>query len=152
MRPVGAFIDTNLLVLFVVGSVDRQAVTGHRRTQKFTEEDYDLLVDMIEQMGNCVFVTPNTLTETSNLLKKRRDARFHDYLQDLIEQSNEVVVPSLKASRNSSFARLGLTDAALLEAVSAKRPLLTVDLDLFDAALAKDAAAAFNFNHYRRIA
>lgn len=152
MRPAGAFIDTNLLVLLVVGSVDRKAVAKHRRTQTFTAEDYDRLLDAIAEMGRRVFVTPNTLTETSNLLKQSRDARFHARLQFLIEQSEEVVVASADAARARSFARLGLTDAALLEAVSAERPLLTVDLDLFAAALAKDAAAALNFNHYRRMA
>ena len=53
----------------------------------------------------------------------------------------------MDASRNASFKRLGLTDAVLLEVVSAETPLLTVDLDLYVAALAKAPNAAFNFRH-----
>ena len=41
------------------------------------------------------------------------------------------------AARNSAFAWLGLTDTVLLEAISAKRPLITVDLELYSAALSK---------------
>ena len=54
---------------------------------------------------------------------------------------------SLEASRNASFRRLGLTDAALLEVVTVEAPLVTVDLDLYVAALEKSPNAAFNFTH-----
>ena len=149
-------------------------------------------------------VTPNTLTETSNLLalhKNPERSRFLDMLQYVMENSDEVNSPwwnpashrerrgarltrreegaywayatdeqrrqagciaarmqrglspravkvsSADASRNRAFRRLGLTDAVLLEVVSAETPLLTVDLDLFVAASAKDPDAAVNFRH-----
>lgn len=95
-------------------------------------------------------VTPNTLTETSNLLalhKNPERSRFLDMLQYVMENSDEVTVASADASRNRAFRRLGLTDAVLLEIVSAETPLLTVDLDLFVAASAKDPDAAVNFRH-----
>ena len=141
-----AFIDANLLVLLVVGLVDRELVATHRRTQIFTPEDYDRLFRIINVLKR-VFVTPNTLTETSNLLKPPRDKQAIDKLRILIEESKEIVVPSATAARNSAFWRLGLTDAALLEVVSAARPLITVDLDLYSAALSKGEEAAFNFTY-----
>ncbi len=152
MRPCGAFIDANLLVLLVVGSVDRKSIERHRRTRTFTAEDYDRLLDMIEALGNRVFVTPNTLTETSDLLKQPRDARFGDRLRFLIEQSEEIVVASATAARSNSFARLGLTDAALLEVISAERPPITVDLELFSAAFAKSEESAINFTRFQNLA
>ena len=97
-----------------------------------------------------VFVTPNALTEASNLLnKKPRDARLLPQLRKLIEISKEIVVVSAAAARNSAFARLGLADTALLEVVSEERPLITVDLELYTAALAqgKGKETAFNFTH-----
>ena len=51
--------------------------------------------------------------------------------------------------RRDAFPRLGLADAALLEAVSADAPLLTVDFDLYVAALASGEESAINFNHWR---
>lgn len=146
MPATEAFIDSNLLVLLVVGSVDRGQVGKHRRAQSFTPEDYDPLLRMINALKR-VLVTPNTLTEASNLLESRDDRRFLDRLRLVIEGSEEIVVVSAAAARNTAFPRLGLTDAALLEAVSEERPLITADLDLFLAASSKGRNAALNFTH-----
>lgn len=143
-------IDANLLVLFVVGRTGRQLIAKHRRLREFTVEDYDRLVKMI-RMVDQVVVTPNTLTETSNLLAQHRNPerlRFFDVLRFLIENSEEITVASVDVSRSRAFRRLGLTDAAVLEVISADTPLLTVDLDLYIAALAKDSNAAVNFWHH----
>ncbi len=142
-----AFIDANLLVLLVVGSVDRRQVGAHRRARRFAPEDYDRLLKVIDTLER-VLVTPNTLTEASNLLESRNDdRRFLDRLRLVIEGSEEVVVASAEAARNAAFPRLGLTDAALLEAVSEEKPLITTDLDLYIAALSKGENAAFNFTY-----
>ena len=144
-----AFIDTNLLVLLVVGSVDRQLIGKHRRVRAFTQEDYGRLLQMTGAL-NRLFVTPNILTEASNLLKNRKDRRFLDRLRIFIKESEETVLASSKAARHSRFPKLGLTDAVLLEIVSEQRPLITVDHDLFRAAVsAKGVRAAFNFTHSR---
>ena len=55
----------------------------------------------------------------------------------MIENSKEVVVASATAASNSAFNRLGLTDAALFEAVTDETPLLTVDIDLYLQVLSK---------------
>src|SRR5688572_3320883 len=59
-------LDTNLLLLFVVGSYDPLYITRHRRTANFTVDDYELLCVRID--GAELVFTPNVLTETSNLL------------------------------------------------------------------------------------
>ncbi len=149
MRLTEAFIDANLLVLLVVGSVDRRLVTKHRRTRTFVPEDYDRLVTVIQDVR--IFVTPNTLTEASNHLEQREDTRFLEQLRKLIEISHEIIVTSTTAADNAAFTRLGLTDAGLLGVVSAKRPLITVDLELYSAALQKGEEAAFNFTYLQNL-
>ena len=59
------------------------------------------------------------------------------------------MVASKNAAGHHMFVALGLTDAVLLDAVSSQRPLLTVDLDLYRAALEDGEQAAINFHHYR---
>ena len=143
-------IDANLLVLFVVGQTGRQLITKHRRLREFSVDDYDRLVGMLRMVE--LVVTPNTLTETSNLLAQHNEperSRFLDVLRYVIENSQEITVASVDASRSRVFRRLGLTDAAVLDVVSAETPLLTVDLDLFIAASTKDPKAAVNFRHLR---
>ncbi len=51
MTPTGFFIDANLLVLFVVGSVDRELIRKHRRLQRFSIKDYDRLIDAIDAVA-----------------------------------------------------------------------------------------------------
>ena len=146
------FIDTQLLVLLVVGETDKALISKHRRTKAYRVEDYDLLVKLINDTDHQVFVTPNTLTEASNLLAQHGEperSRIFGVLQALIETAEEKVVESRVAARNSNFRRLGLTDAVLLEVVSASNPLITTDFELYRAASAKEAGAAYNFTHYR---
>ena len=147
--PAGCYVDANLLLLLVVGTTDQALIRRHLRLQAFDALDYELLVGLLSSFQQ-VLVTPNTLTETSNLLGQHGEpqrSRFFDTFRSLIEINKEIVMTSLEASRNASFRRLGLTDAALLEVVTVEAPLVTVDLDLYVAALAKSPNAAFNFTH-----
>ena len=153
MPPSGYFIDTNLLVLLVVGSVGRELIEKHRRLREYSAEDYEILIDLLDRVER-VFVTPNTLTETSNLLAQHAEperSRFFDRLRFVIHESEEIVVASAVASSNSAFNRLGLTDAALLEVVTPETPLVTVDLDLYLAANASGQEVALNFTHLRNL-
>lgn len=144
MPGTGAFLDTNLLVLLAVGSVGREQVGRHRRTRRFSAEDYDRLLRFVEGQDR-VFVTPNTLTEASNLLESRGDARFLRQLRHLIDTSCEVVIASATAAASPHFVQFGLADTALLEAISSRAPLLTVDLSLFAAGLRKGPGCAVRF-------
>ena len=149
--PSALFIDANLIVLLVVGFAGRELIARHRRTRTFTVEDYDRLSQAISRVGE-LRMTPNTLTEASNLLGQHGEpqrSRLLLTLRALIERSPETVVASVDAARSAAFPRLGLTDAVLLEVVSADAPLLTVDLDLYAAALASGEEAAINFNRWR---
>ena len=147
--PTGYFIDSNLLVLLAVGAVDRTLIGKRRRVREFTPDHYDRLIVMAA--AGPVSVTPNTLSEASNLLKDRDDTRFQEALGAIVRDSAETTVPSERAVRDSAFPRLGLADAVLLEAISPDRPLLTTDKDLYDTAIRRAPEAAFNFWHEQDI-
>ena len=134
--------------MLVVGSVERELVSKHRRTRNFTAEHYDSLARALWTVQS-VSVTPNTLTEVSNLLENAKDTRFLDRLRELIECGEEVMVESKVAARHHKFPKIGLTDAVLLEVVSPRRPLLTTDHDLHGLAAAKGDGVSFNFWHYQ---
>ena len=147
----GLFIDANLLILLIVGRVNSDLIGQHRRLRGFSAADYDLLVDFI---GNyeVIYVTPNTLAETSNLLASHLRAHRHRFLgtlRALIEQSREIVVASVTAANNEQYLDLGLTDACLLEVASLETPLLTADVKLFTVATADGIARSVNFWNLR---
>ena len=77
-----------------------------------------------------------------------RSALFN-MLRYVIQNSLEVVVPSVDASSNNAFGRLGLADSALLHTVSADRPVVTADLGLYLAVIRKDPDAVVNFTFLR---
>ena len=149
----GLFVDAGLLVLLIVGSVGRNLIEKHRRLRGYSAQDFDILVDLLAPVDR-IFVTPNTLTEASNLLAQHGDperSQFFERLRFIIQESEEVVVASVDAAKNNAYPRLGLTDAALLEVVTEETPLVTADLSLYLAALQKCEGAAVNFTHFRRL-
>ncbi len=151
MTQPGLFIDANLLLLLVVGSEGRELIVKHRRLDGYSANDYDILLDLIRQVAR-VFVTPSTLTEASNLLAQHGEperSRILRRLKYIVHESEEVVVASAVATNNSQFERLGLTDAALLEAITPQTPLVTVDFDLYIAALEKGEDTVVNFTQLR---
>lgn len=154
MLPQKIYIDSSLLVLLVVGETDKRLISKHRRLEDFQEEDYERLTRLINKIDQ-VFVTPNTLTEASNLLAQHKDperSRFFAVLRTLIERSEEIFVASETASHNNQFKRLGLTDAVLLEVISNSSPVVTTDLKLYLAATRNEAQSALNFWHSQSLA
>ena len=151
MTVAGFIVDTNLLVLLVVGNVNPDLIAKHRRLDGYTVADFKVLLELVNLVDR-VFVTPNTLTEASNLLGQHGEPErslLMEGLRALIEGSEEIVISSAQASANSVFPSLGLTDAALLEAVSEERPLVTVDARLYSLASTKGQNAAWDFQAER---
>ncbi|HEY5237460.1 MAG TPA: PIN domain-containing protein [Rhizomicrobium sp.] len=143
-------IDSELLVLLVVGIASREYISRHRRLRAYTEADFDLLSDLISRYSE-IIVTPNTLTEASNLLGYVNEPikrHVFDVFRKFIGISGETYLESKLASERDEFVRLGLTDSVLLKASEGDRVLVTADLDLYLAACASEHHAV-NFNHLR---
>ncbi|MXX53004.1 MAG: hypothetical protein F4Z35_03400 [Dehalococcoidia bacterium] len=147
----GYFVDANLFVLLVVSNTSRDIIAKHRRLRKYSERDFDVLTEYLSRVER-VFATPNTLTETSNLLAQHAEPErslLFNTLRRVIQNCVEIIVESNAASSRREFVRLGLSDAALLEVVSEETPLITVDVNLYLAVLEEGRNAALNFNHLR---
>ena len=125
MSPLSVAIDSNLLLLLVVGMASRDYISKHKRLRAFTPDDYDLLKEQLS-VATEIVVTPNTLTETSNLIDHiDNPARSHIYgtLRQLLELPGaiETYVASREASARNALPRLGLTDCCLLEICAGER-------------------------------
>lgn len=143
-------VDTNLLLLLVVGSVDRSQVERFKRTRKYTAEDFDLLAAYVDRFEG-LLVTPNVLTEVSNLAGQLADplrSRVFGTIAVLAVQLAEEYVPSSTVAREPDFVRLGLTDISILFATRERASVLTDDLPLY-LRLAGSGIAVENFNHIR---
>jgi predicted nucleic acid-binding protein len=143
-------LDTNLLVLLVVGATSKTLIGVHDRLAAYSEADFDLLNDYLAAASQIV-VTPHTLTESSNLLRQIRNPardRISATLKALIGRAEERFADSQTVAEHADYLRLGLTDCALMTVAAGDEELLTVDLDLYLAALRRGGRAV-NFNHVR---
>lgn len=146
----GIVIDTNLLVLLVVGVTDRKLIDKHKRLKQFEQKDFDLLTSLLAGFDQ-IFVTPHIVTETCNLISQISDpakSSVRKTLALLLETLKEEFQPSVEVSKHNSFFRLGLADCAILDLIKKETPFVTVDLDLYLAA-SKVNKYATNFNHLR---
>jgi hypothetical protein len=151
---VTIILDSNLLLLLIVGSTHRSLISKHKRLRAYTEQDYDLLIRLLSQAQN-IIVTPNTLTETSNLLGYIEDparSAIYNVFRVLVEDPIHIerAIESKSAVSRPEFVRLGLTDSVLLHLATESHTLLTADVDLYLAAC-KQGLRAENFNHYRNL-
>ena len=149
----GYFPDSHLLVLLAVGNEGRELIAKHRRLERYSADDYDILTGLLRTVRR-VLVTPNTLTEASNLLGQHGEperSRFMRRLGDIILESEEIFVHGTTASASNYYESLGLTDAALLEVATPETPLLTVDAALYRAAVSISHNIVVNFTFLRRI-
>lgn len=150
MIPRDVVIDTQLLVLLVVGLTSVDYVARHKRLRAYTRADLDLLAHAIRGPRR-LLVTSGVLAETSNLLRQVNEpalTRIMSAFRKLIGRADEHHVAARQSSERPEFVRLGLTDTGLLDADDDGSVLLTDDGKLYTAA--QDAGRrAVNFNHLR---
>lgn len=123
-------VDSNLLLLLVVGSANREYIRAHKRlSDHYDESDFDILVGLIEMFSEIVTV-PHVVTEVFNLSRQiGSPARQQIFakLHDLVETANEVQVASMTGFRRQESVFLGLTDSILLHLCEENVTLMTAD-------------------------
>jgi hypothetical protein len=150
-RAKGLLIDSNLALLYLVGSYDPQLIGDgkYNKLSKYVVEDYRLLVRLRKVFRKAV-TTPHVLTEVSNLacdLPERTKSECLKRFHATFVEVDELPVASMEAAQWQDFHFLGLTDSGL--ALVSKQYLIVTD----DARLVKKLNDAglevLNFNHLR---
>ncbi|MEE2953086.1 hypothetical protein SAMN06297251_12461 [Fulvimarina manganoxydans] len=141
-------IDTNVAVLLAVGLVDIRIIKRHKRLQKYDEIDFRNLINLIGQFSELIFI-PNTLTETSNIVRYLGEpdrSIVSEKLAEMASNHQEIFISSQSAAGRREFVRLGLADSALLIMAENGASLITDDAALYEAAV-RSGYAAINFTH-----
>ena len=116
-------VDTNILVLFLVGSLDPGLIAKHKRTE-----------------------ANNLSMQIGGAAKERLPALLGVLLQN--GSFEEHVAESKEVSKIEEFRRLGLTDAGIIHLTRKEWTVLTDDLPLY-LALQVRGLNAINFHHLR---
>lgn len=132
-RDAGILIDTNLLLVVLVGNIDQRFVGRIARTDKYTREDYERITDVLIRFNRFIII-PQVLTEAGNLLK--RNCPNANTLLDLgLELQRFILHANTCESRPSArrisihpvYADLGYADAAILHAATDRHLIFTDD-------------------------
>jgi len=148
-RERGILVDTNLLILLLVGTYDEKLISSFKRTIVYTVEDYRNLETFLTRFGKHYY-TPNILTEITNLtdsINSEPNFSFFLHIKYVLNNFKEDRVSSDEIMQLKSFMKFGLTDAVNCK-LSDNYLVLTDDLRLYSY-LANQGLPAINFNHIR---
>lgn len=108
----GILIDTNLLVLYLVGLMDPARIRSYPKTEVFSLAEFRF-VQGVAAAAAPLLTTPAILNELSHLCEKL-PASWVQILIPQLEVWEERHVPSLESARDSRFAKLGFADMSIL--------------------------------------
>uniref|UniRef100_UPI004049843B hypothetical protein n=1 Tax=Flavobacterium sp. TaxID=239 RepID=UPI004049843B len=131
-------IDTNALVVLLLGLMNPKLINQHKRTSIYEEEDFYDLVALVGNLEDLV-VLPNVWSEVDNLLNNFNRGHKEKYVEQLtntIRITTEKFLEAKTATLSYGFYDLGLTDTLLLEYSKECELLITSDSILSDYAIA----------------
>ena len=146
----GILVDTNLLLVYFLGSFNPKLIPNYKKTKSYTFEDFDVLSRFFKYF-NRLLTTPNILTEVSNLSSALEDhirQKYFKKFKSMITILNEKIVMSRRAAENKYFEKYGLTDAVIIE-LSKKQYLVITDDYKLSSLLHSINIDVINFNHIR---
>lgn len=148
----GVLVDTNVLVLLLVGTLDPSLIARHKRTRQYTVDDFGVLENFVARFHRVV-ATPHVLAEAGNLGGQIGEPARSDFFRLLALSLNEIHEEAVESRRVSEidrhlFPRLGLTDSLTLVAARRDFLVLSDDLELVTE-LASAEAEVVNFTHLR---
>ena len=127
-KKKGLLIDTNIVLLYLVGSVDIFLIRNFKRTANFDENDFEKVSKFVEYF-DIKITTPHILTEVSNLIDNRQDLQL--VLKIYIEKAEEIFLESSMLSKDQSFLTFGLADTAVINTAKDSYLILTDDRPLY---------------------
>ena len=143
-------IDSNLLLLLIVGSFESSLLGRWKRLNMFTLEDFDCIRKLVATCRT-LLVTPHVLTEVSNLansLPHWQKAEWSDYFRRwILEGLQERQIRAIDVVQHDAFSYFGITDAALFH-LSDNIYVVTLDAKLA-AYPESHHHRVINFNHFR---
>jgi hypothetical protein len=153
-RSQGLLLDTNLLLLLLIGSGAPHLLGTFKPTlnQGFRRADFELLTRACSFFETLV-TTPHILTEVSNHCAKLKGLYRHQVFQAIraiTERLEERFSPSRNLALRPAFMKFGLADIAITEVAANCCLVMTVDFELVGH-IASNGADAINFNHLRQI-
>jgi hypothetical protein len=149
-RQTGLLVDTNVLLMVVIGLHDRTLIERFKRTAQYTVADFDLALWLFQRTSRVVTLQ-SILTEVSNLAGQLGDQHrigAYSTFGQHIALLAELQILSVDIARVIEFPRFGLTDSAILLAARGGHLVLTDDFRLSQY-MESQNLPVLNFTHLR---
>jgi hypothetical protein len=127
-KQKGLLIDTNIVLLYIIGSIDILKIRDFSRTAMFTEDDFYKVSKFIDYF-DLKITTPHVLTEISNLIGNKQN--LHSFLKAYVEGSKEIFLKSSEVLKNKAFLNFGLADTAIIDTAKDSYLIFTDDRPLY---------------------
>jgi hypothetical protein len=155
----GLIIDTNLLVLLIVGYFDKNYIKQFKRTSTYSIDDFENLKIIVNKFESLI-TTPHILAEISNLcidsrnMENKSNKKFKEFLKTFINtiyHFKEINLEKNKILILDFLKYLGVTDSALIEiAKKHKFNVITDDAGVY-VKLSSFNVPVININHLRAL-
>lgn len=132
--PAIIALDTNVLLLLLVGTAKPSYIEKHQCLGAYTPTDFETLQRMVEQFDELVTL-PNVMSEVGNMLGSTHGPRepLFEVLQAFAGMVREIYLPTAQAVKRPEFSRLEVSDCALIEIAKDNVFILTADGHLYRA-------------------
>jgi hypothetical protein len=132
-RTRGIVIDTNLMVLLIVGNYDEGRISEFKRTIAYTPSDYRLVLELASRFDKRI-TSPNILTEMDNLsrqMPEKDHAKLAVSTRSILDTLIEIYTKSSDATQETYYSKYGLTDSITI-GLSQDCLVLTDDFRLYN--------------------
>lgn len=148
----GIILDTNLLLLMLVGAYSPDYISDYKRTQKYTREDYEWICLILKYFAKVV-ITPQILAEVWNFAEKIPDYHLVEFIKSSVkalEIIEEIYIEKqVILSNTDELQYVGVSDLSIIHA--AKRGnyvIFTDDLRSYHCFMTNEVPS-INLNHIR---
>lgn len=147
----GVIIDTNIMLVYIVGHYDINYISQFERTKDYCADDYKNMDYVLSHFGKKV-ITTHILAELSNLSKQAWKDKKLDYFNvfgKLLEKTNEHCINKDILLNLPLLPKLGVTDLGIIEAAKEFGCLIFTDDFPMSGYASKQGIDVLNFNHIR---
>lgn len=132
-------LDTNVFIIYLSGLVNLNRIGEYSRNSFYNKNDYKHIASIIKKYDH-ILVSPNIKTEIDNILNHLRGDDKYNYTQlvrEILNNSSEEYVKSVKGASNQLFRELGLSDCVILDMAKNVDLMVSADSQLCDYAKAQ---------------
>jgi len=147
----GVLLDTNVLLVYLVGLANPGMIGVLKRTEAYSLDDHRMLRSLVGRFRRLI-VTPHVLAELTNLAPSVEDRRvryFFAHVVRVVGASREVHTEKGVLLNNPALPRFGFADLSVVEAARTIGCLVVTDDFKAAGLLRTSGCAVLNLNHLR---